>query len=151
MKMHGGNHIAQWRKTLVETVACREIREVRVADIKIEPESRKTGFVDEGAEIAGIAHFTGGVFDADSDARMMRVQNQMLQRAKGSVALSRIRRFAGAAHVQDEARIRQVVGDVDDALQFVHGFDAADAFDLANATRSPAFAHCAQVAACRAM
>src|SRR5260370_39294088 len=115
MKMHGGNHIAQRRKTLVETLALREIREVRVADIKIETESRKTGFVDEGAVIAGIAHFTGGVFDADSDARMMRVQNQMRQRAKCSVALSRIRRFALAAHVRVKTRIRQVVGDVDDA------------------------------------
>src|SRR5258708_8132490 len=107
MKMHGGNHIAQRRKTLVETLALREIREVRVADIKIETESRKTGFVDEGAEIAGIAHFTGGVFDADSDARMMRVQNQMLQRAKCSVALSPIPRFPAAAHMQHYAPIRQ--------------------------------------------
>jgi len=45
------------------------------ADVEIETESGKTGFVDEGAQISRIAHFAGGVLDADSDARMMRVQN----------------------------------------------------------------------------
>src|SRR5229473_4641851 len=103
MKMHGRNQIAQRRKTLFDALVFREVRQVRVADIEIETESGKTGFVDEGAQISRIAHFAGGVLDADSDARMMRVQNQMLERAERGVALSRIGGFAGAAHVQDQA------------------------------------------------
>ena len=49
------------------------------------------------------------------------------------------------------ARIGQVFGDVDDALQFVHCFDAADAFDFTNGEGRPAFAGGAKVAARRRM
>src|SRR5216684_585825 len=75
----------------------------------------------------------------------------MLERTESGVALARIGGFARTAHVKDEARVGQVVGDVDDALQFVHGLDAPDALDLADGKRGTAFAHGAHVAACRPM
>ena len=68
---------------------------------------------------------------------MMRVQDEMLERTEGGVALARVGRFARAAHVQNHARIGQVFGDIDDALQLVHGLDAAHAFDFANGKREP--------------
>src|SRR2546427_8071251 len=74
-----------------------------MANIKVKAQSREARFVDEGAEIAGIAHFAHGVLHADRDARMMRVQHQVLERTESSVALSRIGGFAGAAPVEDEA------------------------------------------------
>src|SRR2546425_12811650 len=74
-----------------------------MANVEIETESGETGFIDEGAEIARIAHFAHGVLHADRDARMMRVQNQVLESTESSVALSRIGGFAGAAHVEGEA------------------------------------------------
>src|SRR2546427_11619184 len=68
-----------------------------MANIKVKAQSREARFVDEGAEIAGIAHFAHGVLHADRDARMMRVQNQVLESTESSVALSRIGGLGGAA------------------------------------------------------
>src|SRR5260370_42370768 len=82
-----GDKIAQGQETFFEALVFWEVREVRVADIKIEAEAGETGFVDEGAEITGITHFAGGVFNADRDARMVRVQNQMLERTESRVTL----------------------------------------------------------------
>src|SRR2546425_9873221 len=99
-----------------------------MANVEIETESGETGFIDEGTEIARIAHFAHGVLHADRDARMMRVQNQVLESTESSVALSRIGSFARAAHVKDEAGGGQGGRDGDDAPQFVHGVDPTDAF-----------------------
>src|SRR5580693_271719 len=79
------------------------------------------------------------------------MENQMLERTESGVALAWIGGLSRTAHVQDEARVRQIVGDVDNALQFVHGFDSADAFDLADGERSAALAHGAHVAAGRSV
>src|SRR5580700_4254557 len=78
---------------------------------------------------------------------MMSVQNKMFERAEGGVSLARVRRFARAPHVENQAGIGEVFGDVNHALQFVHGFDAADAFDFGDRERRAAFASRAEVAA----
>src|SRR2546428_8350597 len=94
-----------------------------MANVEIETESGETGFIDEGAEIARIAHFAHGVLHADRDARMMRVQNQVLESTESSVALSRIGGFAGAAHVKDEAGVGGSGRGRTNARYFVHLVD----------------------------
>ena len=122
-----------------------------MANIKVETQSGKAGFVDESTEISGIAHLTGGVLHTNPDARMMRMQNQMLQGAERGIAFARIGHFARTAHVQDEPRVGQIIGDVDGTLQFVHGFDAANALDFADGKRHPALPHDAEVPAGRSV
>ena len=78
---------------------------------------------------------------------MAGVQNEMLERAEGGIALARVGSFARAAHVQNQAGEGKIFGDIDDALQFVHGFDAAHAFDFADGEGAAAFAIDAEVAA----
>jgi len=60
--------------------------------------------------------FAHGVLDANGNASVVRVQDEMLEGAESGIALARIGGFSCAAHVKDEARVGQVVGDVDDAL-----------------------------------
>ena len=100
MKMHGRNEIVQRRKTFINALVFLKIREIRVPNIKIETQSGKARFINECAKITGIAHFAGGVLDADSDARVMRVQDQVLERAERGVALAGVCGFARAAHVR---------------------------------------------------
>src|SRR5258707_12845858 len=101
MKMHGRNKIVQRRKTFINALVFLKIREIRVPNIKIETQSGKARFINERAKITGIAHFAGGVLDADSDACMMRVQDQLLERAERGVALAGVCGFARATHVKD--------------------------------------------------
>src|SRR6202021_2276830 len=54
----------------------------------------------------------------------------------------------GASHVQNHPGKGKVFGDVNGALQLVHGFDAPHTFDLRDGERSAAFAIGAEVAAC---
>jgi len=95
----------------------------------------------------GVAHFAGGVFHTNRYARVMRVQDQMFERAESRIALPRIGGFPRAAHVQNQARVRQIIGDIDHALQFVHCFDAPHTLDFADRKRCAALAHGAQVPA----
>ena len=118
-----------------------------MAHIEIETQAGEAGFVDEGAQVSGGAHFAGGIFDAQSYAAMMSVQDEMFESAEGGVALAGVGLFARAAHVQDHARVRQVFGDVDGALELVHGLDAAHALDFADGKRERAFAGGAEIAA----
>ena len=79
---------------------------------------------------------------------MMSVQDEMFeQSAEGGVALAGVGLFARAAHVQDHTRVRQVFGDVDGALELVHGLDAAHALHFADGKRERAFAGGAEIAA----
>ena len=50
-----------------------------MADIEIEAQAGEASFVDEIAEVAGIAHFAAGVLNADGDAHVVRVQDEMLE------------------------------------------------------------------------
>src|SRR5713226_8429475 len=90
VEVDGGKETAERRETFFKTLFFGEFGKVRVADIEIETQAGETGLVGEGAEISGITHFAGGVFNADGDAGMARVQDQMLERAEGSVAFSRV-------------------------------------------------------------
>ncbi len=71
----------------------------------------------------------------------------MFEGAEGSVALAGVVGFARAAHVKNHSRKREILGDIDGALQFVHGFDAADALDFADGKGLAALAGGAEVAA----
>src|SRR6266851_2100202 len=97
VKMHGRNEIVQRRKTFFNALVFLKIREIRVANIKVEAQPSEARLIDESAKIIGIAHFAGGVLDADSDARMMRVQDQVIESAERGVALARVGVFARAA------------------------------------------------------
>src|ERR1700676_3241011 len=123
------------------------VGEVGVADIEIEAQAKEPGLVNERAQVSWLAHFAGGVFHADGNARVARVQDQVFEGAKSRVAFFRVGGLAGAAHVHDHALEGQVVGNVDGALEFVHGIDAADAFDFADGKRNAAFAGGAEIAA----
>lgn len=118
-----------------------------VANVKIEAQAGEAGFVDEGAQVGGLAHFAGGVFNANGYADMFGVKDEVLKGAESGVAFARVGGFAGAAHVEDQARERQVFSDVDDALEFVHGLDAADALDFGDGEGAAAFAIDVEVAA----
>ena len=118
-----------------------------MAYIEIEAQAGEAGFVDEGAQVSGGAHFAGSIFDAQSYAAMMGVQNEMFEGAECGVALARVGLFARAAHVQDHSRVGQIFGDIDGALELVHGLDAAHAFDLADGKWERAFARGAEIAA----
>jgi len=120
---------------------------MRVADIEIEAQSGEARFFHKGAKIGGIAHFAGGVFEADGGAGVACVEGEMFEGAESGVAFARVGGFARAAHVQDHAGEGQIVGGVEDTLEFIHGFDAADAFDLADGEGRGAFAIEAEVAA----
>src|SRR5204862_8104774 len=79
VEVDGGNKIAKWRETLFEALGFRKIGKVRVADIEIEAQAGEASFVDKIAEVAGIAHFAAGVLNADGDAHVVRVQDEMLE------------------------------------------------------------------------
>src|SRR5882762_776788 len=93
VEVNRGDQIAQRRETFFEALIFRQFGEVRVADIKIEAEAGETGFVDEGTEITGVAHLAGGVFNADRDARVVRMEDEVLQGAEGRVAFAWIGHF----------------------------------------------------------
>jgi len=122
-----------------------------VADIEIEAQAGEAGLVHEGAEIGGIAHFAGSVFDADSYAAVVGVENQMFEGTEGGVALSRVGAVARTAHVQNHAGIWQIFGDIDGAFQLVHGFDAAHTFHFADGERGATFARGALIAVGRSV
>src|SRR5271154_2512044 len=124
---------------------------MRVADIEIKAQPGKTRFVHERSQILWRAHLTGSVFDANRDTPMTRVQNQMLERAEGRVTLARVGGFTRAAHVKNHSRKRDLFRDIEGAFEFVHGLDAADAFDFADRKWLAALAGGAQVATGRRM
>jgi hypothetical protein len=77
---------------------------------------------------------------------MLGVQDQMLQGAESGVALAHVRGLARPAHMKDHARKGQVVGHVERALQFVHGFDAPHTLHFTDRERLAALAGGAKVA-----
>src|SRR6266851_9631355 len=105
---------------------------MRVTNIEIEAQAGEAGFVVEGAEISGIAHLAGGVFDADGNADVLGMEDKMLERAERGVTLAGVVGLARAAHVKNHAGKRESLRDIDGALQLVHGLDAAHALDFAD-------------------
>src|SRR5580658_149706 len=77
----------------------------------------------------------------------MSVQNQVLERAEGSVAFSGIRGFTRAAHVENQSGIWHILGNVDHPLQLVHRLNASYAFHFGDGKGRPTLTRGAQVAA----
>src|ERR1700676_2487564 len=117
-----------------------------VADIKIEAQAGETRFAYERAEVVGSAHFAESILDAEGDTGVFGVKYQVFEGTERGVALARIFGFTRAAHVQHQPRKRKVLGNIENAAKFVHGFNAARAVDFANGKRRTAFAIWAEVA-----
>src|SRR6202030_873210 len=109
------------------------------ADVEVEAEASQARFVNECAEVGGIAHFAGGVLDGYGYADVARMKNQMLERTERCIALARIGRLPRSAHVENQPRKGQVFGDIDYALQLVHGLNAAHAFHFGDGEWRAAF------------
>src|ERR1700736_5010285 len=88
--MGTNNEVAQRLEAIRHTLPFRAIGEVSMADIEIEADCGQTSLLYKRAQISGRTHFTGGVFDADSDIGMMGVEREMFKSAERSIALARI-------------------------------------------------------------
>jgi len=100
-------------------------------DIKIERRPVRRVSIDEGTEITGIAHLAGGVLNADCDASVMCMEDEVLQGAEGGIAFAWIGYFArtpmcSTSLAWADRRRRRWRASV------VHGLDAADALDFAD-------------------
>src|SRR5271168_545113 len=100
--VRGDRQFAQGSKRCLDPLGFRAIGKMRVADVEVEAEARQTRFVNEGAEIGWIAHLASSVLDGDRYSAMVRVQNQMLERAERRVAFPGVRCFSRTSHVQDQ-------------------------------------------------
>src|ERR1700676_382172 len=96
------NHeLSQVRKRFFDAFGFRAIGKMRMAGVEVETQTGEARFVYESAKVGGIAHLAGGVFHGDGYAAVVSMQNQMLERAEGRVALTRVGCFARASHVED--------------------------------------------------
>ena len=84
------DQVAQWFEAFGNSLVFGAFGEVSVTDVKIETHAGEAGVVDEGAEISGIAHFAGGVFNAQRDAGMVGMQTEMLEGTESGIAFARI-------------------------------------------------------------
>ena len=96
----GNSEFAEGSEAFFDALVFRAIGQEGMADIEIEAEAGEARFVDESAEVGGIAHLAGGVLDGDGDTGVMGVQYEMLERAEGSIALARVGCFARTTHVE---------------------------------------------------
>ncbi len=140
VNMHARHQLAHGRKCFFDALLFWIIRQMGVADVEIEAQATQPRFIVKGAQIGGIAHLAGGVFDADGHADMLGMEDEMLEGAERGVALAGVVGLARAAHVKNHSMEREILGDIDGALQFVHGLDAADALDFADG-KGLAWAH----------
>src|SRR5580704_7366198 len=109
----GADHVvAKQPETVCHAIGFRAVAEVRVANIEIEAQAVEAGLAEEGSQIRGSAHFTGGVLDTDSYADMVGVKSQVLQRTESRITFARVGGFPRSAHVQNHARERQGLRDV---------------------------------------
>src|SRR5579859_2668088 len=81
-------------------------------EVEIESQTVQSCFVHKRPQVRGVAHLAVCVLHSDRHAGVMRVQDQMLERTESRVALSRIGCFPRAAHVQNQPRVRQILGHV---------------------------------------
>src|ERR1700737_4105220 len=101
MNVHAGNELAQRRKPFFDALLFEPVREMRVADIEIKPQTSKARFVVKSAQVSGITHFASGVFNANGHPDMPRVEHQVLQRTERRVAFAWIGGLTRAAHMKN--------------------------------------------------
>src|ERR1700719_1534832 len=97
------HQILERSKSLFHALLLGSVRQMRMPDIKIESQPRQPRFVIKRPQIRRIAHLARSVLHTDRHTHMLRVQNQMLQRAKRRVPFPRVCRLSRAAHVENHA------------------------------------------------
>jgi hypothetical protein len=80
---------------------------------------------------------------------VVRVQRKVFEGTERGVAFTRIGGFSRTAHVQNHACERQVLCNIQNPLQLVHGFNAPDALHFGNRKRRASFPVDVQIAAGR--
>src|ERR1700693_6427817 len=93
VQVYAGDAVVHGLKTFFDALFRRSIAKMRVADVKIKAQAGQSRLVHKGAQVRWIAHFAGGIFDAQSDAAMVSVKTPMFKRAERGVAFTRVRGF----------------------------------------------------------
>ena len=79
VEMHGRNQFTERRKTFFQAFLFGQFREEGVADIEVEAQASESRLVHKGAKVVGTAHFAQSIFDANGNAGVARVQDQVLE------------------------------------------------------------------------
>ena len=89
-----GDQIAHGLEALFDALFGGAVAKMRVPDVKIKAQAGESRFVHKSAQVSRIAHFAGSIFDAQSDAAMVGVKNEMLKSTERGVAFAWVGGFA---------------------------------------------------------
>src|ERR1700741_59880 len=111
-------------KAFGNALSLQAIREVRVANIKIDAQAGEAGLIDERGEVGWLDHFRVRVFDANGYARVASVQRQVLEGTEGRIALAWVSGLPRVSHMEKPTGKGRERGRANDTFQLIHGLDA---------------------------
>ena len=107
--------------------------QVRVAGVEAEPQTGQARLLQKMAQVGGCGHFAGSVFKRKRDATLLGEERQMFERAERRIPAARIGGVARSTQMQNHNFKLDLLGNVNRALDFVHGVEPPDALEIGNA------------------